>query len=187
MGGVRGARRVLVAEDVVVIALDVGDALRQAGWEVVGPVARADEAARLAAEAPLDAAVLDIDLVGGPAYPAADALVRRGVPFVFLTGYGPAGLPGRFRGRPVLGKPCAAGRLPAALEVAEREQRVRGRAYAIWEDEGRPEGEAVRHWAVAEAELRDEEQGEAVPSVASAETERAHDAGATPTPFPRGA
>jgi CheY-like chemotaxis protein len=181
------ARRVLVAEDVVVIALDLGDALRRAVWEVVGPVARADEAARLAAEAPLDAAVLDIDLVGGPAYPAADALVRRGVPFVFLTGYGPAGLPGRFRGRPVLGKPCAAVRLPPALEVAEREQRVRGRAYAIWEDEGRPEGEAVRHWGVAEAELRAGERGEAVPSAAPAGTERAHDAGATPTPFPRGA
>jgi Protein of unknown function (DUF2934) len=87
----------------------------------------------------------------------------------------------------VLGKPCAAGRLPAALEVAEREQRVRGRAHAIWEDEGRPEGEAVRHWCVAEAELRAGERGEAVPSAAPAGTERAHDAGATPTPFPRGA
>jgi DNA-binding response OmpR family regulator len=157
MGGVRGARRVLLVEDEAVIALDVGDRLRRAGYEVAGPVARADEAARLAAEAPLDAALLNVSLVDGPVYPAADALVRRGVPFVFLTGYGSADLPERFRGRPVLGKPCSAERLPAVLDAAVREQRVQERAHAIWEREGRPEGEAERHWAVAEAELRAEE------------------------------
>jgi Protein of unknown function (DUF2934) len=66
-------------------------------------------------------------------------------------------LPDRFRGRPVLDKPFAAERLPAALEAASREQRVRLRAHAIWEREGRPEGEDARHWAEAEAGLRAEE------------------------------
>jgi hypothetical protein len=37
------------------------------------------------------------------------------------------------------------------------ETRVRERAYAIWEREGRPEGGAEQHWAQAEAELRAEE------------------------------
>jgi hypothetical protein len=36
------------------------------------------------------------------------------------------------------------------------EGRVRERAYAIWEREGRPEGGAERHWAQAEEELRAE-------------------------------
>ncbi|MBB3309124.1 hypothetical protein FHT78_000853 [Rhizobium sp. BK196] len=36
------------------------------------------------------------------------------------------------------------------------EDRVRERAYAIWEKEGRPEGQDRRHWNEAEAELRGE-------------------------------
>jgi hypothetical protein len=36
------------------------------------------------------------------------------------------------------------------------EQRVRERAYAIWEREGRPEDGAERHWTVAETELKAE-------------------------------
>jgi hypothetical protein len=39
---------------------------------------------------------------------------------------------------------------------AEWEDKVRARAYAIWERRGRPEGEAERHWAQAEEELRAE-------------------------------
>src|SRR3954454_24513130 len=87
--GARGAgRRVLVAEDEFVIALEVGEALRRAGFEVVGPAATAGEGERLAAEEPLDAAVLDLELRDGTAVAAADALAARGIPFVFLSGYG---------------------------------------------------------------------------------------------------
>jgi DNA-binding response OmpR family regulator len=142
-------RRVLLAEDEAVIALDIGDALRRAGYEMVGPAATAGEAERLAREEPLDAAVLDIGLRDGTAVAVADALAGRGVAFVFLTGYAAETVPARFRGRPVLGKPVAVERLPAA-----REQRVRERAHAIWEREGRPGGQEERHWAEAEAELR---------------------------------
>jgi hypothetical protein len=35
----------------------------------------------------------------------------------------------------------------------DREERQRERAYAIWEREGRPDGQAERHWAQADAEL----------------------------------
>ena len=112
----RGAgRRVLVAEDEFVIALEVGEALRRAGFEVVGPAATAGEAERLAAEEPLEAAVLDLELRDGTAVAAADALAGRGVPFVFLSGYGVEALPGHLRGRAVLDKPFAVERLPAAL------------------------------------------------------------------------
>jgi CheY-like chemotaxis protein len=148
-----GDRRVLVAEDEFVIALEIEDTLRRAGYEVVGPAATAGEAARLAAAGPLDAAVLDLGLRDGTAIPAADVLAARGVPFVFLSGYGRESLPGHLRGRTVLDKPCTAER-----QAAAREQRVRERAYALWELEGRPEGEEVRHWAEAEAALRAEEE-----------------------------
>ncbi len=38
------------------------------------------------------------------------------------------------------------------------EDKVRARAYAIWESEGQPEGGAEWHWAKAEEELRAEER-----------------------------
>jgi hypothetical protein len=34
---------------------------------------------------------------------------------------------------------------------AEQEQAIRERAYAIWEQEGHPEGKALDHWLLAEA------------------------------------
>jgi Protein of unknown function (DUF2934) len=44
----------------------------------------------------------------------------------------------------------------AAIVSAEgqpdREQAIRERAYAIWEEEGRPEGKHLQHWFHAEAE-----------------------------------
>jgi DNA-binding NtrC family response regulator len=156
-------RRVLVAEDEFVIALEVEEALRRAGYEVVGPVATADEVERLAREGRLDAAVLDVVLRGGTVFAAADLLAGLGVPFVLLTGSLEKTVPERFRGRPFLDKPFAAEGLPAALEGAVREERVRRRAHTIWEREGRPVGRDARHWAEAEAQLRAEEEGERWP------------------------
>ena len=39
------------------------------------------------------------------------------------------------------------------------EQRVRERAYDIWQNTGLPEGKSVEHWLQAEAEITAEEQG----------------------------
>lgn len=38
------------------------------------------------------------------------------------------------------------------------EQKVRERAHAIWEREGRPESAGEQHWARAEEELRNEQE-----------------------------
>ena len=35
----------------------------------------------------------------------------------------------------------------------DREQAIRERAYTIWEEEGRPEGQHLHHWLRAEAEI----------------------------------
>jgi hypothetical protein len=37
--------------------------------------------------------------------------------------------------------------------AAERERRIRRRAYEIWEEQGRPHGIQSDHWIAAEAEL----------------------------------
>jgi hypothetical protein len=39
------------------------------------------------------------------------------------------------------------------------EERIRERAYEIWQRAGRPEDKAVEHWLQAEAEIAAEEQG----------------------------
>jgi Protein of unknown function (DUF2934) len=39
------------------------------------------------------------------------------------------------------------------LETVDRQQLIRGRAYAIWEEEGRPDGKALAHWLQAETEI----------------------------------
>ena len=35
----------------------------------------------------------------------------------------------------------------------ERDHAIRERAYAIWEQDGRPEGRSLDHWSRAEAEI----------------------------------
>jgi len=41
----------------------------------------------------------------------------------------------------------------SSADPAAREQAIRERAYAIWEEEGRPEGRDLEHWLQAETEI----------------------------------
>ena len=79
--------------------------LPEFGYQVVGPICTAAEAAARAKDGPLEAAVLDINLGDGAVYPIADILAARGVPFVFVTGYDADSIDARFRKIPVLQKP----------------------------------------------------------------------------------
>ena len=114
-------RRILLVEDEPLVALDVEEALRSLGCQVIGPAATLAEAMRLAEGAvPLpDAAVLDVNLGGQAAFPVADLLVRQNVPVVFATGY--SELPGGWtsdggQGRTaLLRKPVDRSALAAAL------------------------------------------------------------------------
>ena len=80
-------RRVLVVEDEYFTANDIARELAKAGAEIVGPVGRLDEALALSRQARIDMAVLDLNLHDEMVYPAADVLIARQVPIVFLTGY----------------------------------------------------------------------------------------------------
>ena len=109
--------RVLVVEDEYFIADDLCTVLRAHGARVVGPVGRGDEAVALLDAAPVDLAVLDIDLHGQPGYGVADALRARGVPFVFATGYGVDAIRGEYRDVPRWEKPYRYEALLAALSA----------------------------------------------------------------------
>ena len=43
---------------------------------------------------------------------------------------------------------------------ADREDKIRARAYQLWEEEGRPEGRAEQHWFTAKETLAVEENQE---------------------------
>ncbi len=43
---------------------------------------------------------------------------------------------------------------------ADREDKIRARAYQLWEEEGRPEGRAEQHWFTARESLAVEENQE---------------------------
>ena len=87
MGWLKG-KRILVVEDEALIAVMVEDMLVEMGGEVVGPAATIDDALALSREEMLDAAVLDVNVRGRRIDPVAEALMARGVPVLFATGYG---------------------------------------------------------------------------------------------------
>ncbi|MEZ5828328.1 MAG: response regulator [Hyphomicrobiales bacterium] len=98
--------RVLLVEDEALIAMMIEDQLTQLGFEVVGPAATASQAIALCEDCDIDGAVLDINLGAGQrSDPIAEHLYEHGIPFVFVTGYGQAGVDERFADASVLQKP----------------------------------------------------------------------------------
>lgn len=102
--GLKGLR-ILVVEDVFSMALVVENTLSALGCTVVGPVARLEEASKLAAQEALDGALLDVNLNGEAVYPVVDTLRSRGVPLIFVTGYSAGALPEAYRALPRVAKP----------------------------------------------------------------------------------
>jgi len=107
--------RVLVVEDEYLIRMLVEDMLADLGYAVAAAVGTIAAASEFAATGDFSAAVLDVNLNGKEIYPVADILEQRGLPFVFVTGYGERTLSERYRNRPALQKPFQADQLGAAL------------------------------------------------------------------------
>ena len=112
------AKRVLVVEDELMIRMLLEDMLSELGYTVAAEAARVDEALEATKHADFDLAILDVNLDGQPISPVVDALVARGTPFVFATGYGERGLPEGYRNRPTLKKPFQMDGLKQMLQRA---------------------------------------------------------------------
>ena len=105
--------RVLLVEDEMILMMMLEDILEDLGC-VVTKAARLAKAVAMAETDAFDGAILDINLVGEAVFPVAAILKRRGIPFLFATGYHREGLPAEFADQPVLAKPY----LPTSVEQA---------------------------------------------------------------------
>jgi hypothetical protein len=91
LDGNSDARRVLIVEDEPLLALNIEDMLTELGHHVVATATRIDKSLSLAQVTEFDLAVLDINLAGSNTFQVADILRKRGLPFIFTTGYGADG------------------------------------------------------------------------------------------------
>jgi DNA-binding response OmpR family regulator len=113
--------RVLVVEDSLLVADTIADTLRNFGCEVVGPAAHVKPALTMVQAEELDGAVLDVNLGGEQCFPIAAELRKRGIPFIFLTGYASETVvPPQFRDAPRIDKPFDDGTLVAAARQFRR-------------------------------------------------------------------
>ena len=110
--------RILIVEDEFLIAMELDNTLRSAGYHVVGPAPNVSAALRLLRAERPDAAILDVNLAGEWITPVAEVLRAMFVPFVLTSGYGAAEL----RAEPVLRDAVNVGK-PSSRELLLKELR----------------------------------------------------------------
>ena len=113
----RAKPRILIVEDEPVRAFTLEELLLDAGFAVAGVAARLGAALAMIESGACDAAILDANLAGVSASPAASALVARGLPFLVLSGYLPEQQQTSFAGAVFLQKPCRPERLIQTLQA----------------------------------------------------------------------
>jgi PAS domain S-box-containing protein len=100
------ARRVLIVEDEMLVAMGLAAGLAGEGWDVMGPVGSVEDAFKsLAGGTAPDVAILDINLDGQNSYPIANVLQTRGIPFLFCSGYETPDREARYQHCPLVRKP----------------------------------------------------------------------------------
>lgn len=108
--------RVLIVEDNYVVADALKFLLEGYQCQVTAMAPNLEQAFAAVAAAPIDVAILDINLNGTSVVPLAEYLGEKGMSFVFVSGYGDVELlPEHLRGRPRLDKPVEGERLMQTL------------------------------------------------------------------------
>ena len=109
------APRVLVVEDEMAVALLIEDMVTELDYEIAGIVPRLEDAMQYREAENFDLAILDVHLNGKMVFPFAAELEERDIPFLFVTAYGPRGVPPEFRHHHILQKPFGPVELRRAL------------------------------------------------------------------------
>ena len=107
---------ILVAEDDNVVAADHTSYLQSSGAEIVGPFKAARDAIDALKAAVIDVALIDFLLEDQNSVDLQQALERKGIPFIVVTGY-PAVLVRRSPQQTVLHKPVSRSELCSAVRA----------------------------------------------------------------------
>ncbi|MGO4352759.1 HWE histidine kinase domain-containing protein [Rhizobium sp. RAF36] len=110
---------VLLVEDQSLIAMDTEELLRSIGAEEVSIAANVATALKILTEGSPDCAVLDLNLGSSTSEEVAKELEKRGIPYVFATGYRDGvHIPADFATIPVVRKPVSQAALSSAVGTA---------------------------------------------------------------------
>jgi CheY-like chemotaxis protein len=96
---------IFLVEDEALIRMMLADMIEELGHRVAAETGNIQDAQVLAETAIFDLAILDINIAGSSIVPVAEIIDRRGLPFLFISGYGSAARPEAFIERPALQKP----------------------------------------------------------------------------------
>ena len=104
-----------MVEDVAVLSMLAVAILQSFGCEIVGRAATVAKAIDIVDRTAIDVALLDISLREGTSFGVADALVRKGVPYIFVTAHGRDQLSGDHGDAPLVQKPYEPDGLRSAI------------------------------------------------------------------------
>lgn len=119
-------KRALVVEDEALVGMLTMHMVKEMGYSIVGPMTNIADANAVIGKDDFDVAIIDLNLNGVPAYPLADALHTRGVPFVFVTGYAQDSIDRRFSHIPIVQKPIPREDLANAIARVVTDKSMRG-------------------------------------------------------------
>jgi CheY-like chemotaxis protein len=108
--------RVFIVEDEALMCLLLKDMLSGTKYTVASVTAFIEDALYYIDKEDFDVAILDVNIRGEMIYEVAHKLEKKGIPYIFSTGYDLVNLSEEFRSRPTLQKPYDLNQLFLALE-----------------------------------------------------------------------
>ena len=109
--------RILVVDDEPLIAMLIGEWVADLGHTAVGPAHSLKAALDLVATSEIDGVIVDVTLGRESAYPLAEVLAARGIPFAFATGLSEAAIERGHAAVAVLVKPFGLKPFEAAVQT----------------------------------------------------------------------
>lgn len=110
---------VLVAEDEHIIGCDLVETVKEAGFEVDGPLHDISAAMLSYQKRKPDIAILDVELGDGLVFGFAEQLIAEDVPVIFHSGaYSPGEIAQRFPTVSMLEKPCPPNQMLERVQAA---------------------------------------------------------------------
>lgn len=118
-------QRILVAEDETVVAFDLCETVKEAGYEVLGPHSGISDAMLAFQIEKPDLAILDVELLDGLVFSFAQTLTQENVPLIFHTGsHSAEEVAAQFPRAVTLAKPCPPAQVLQAVNEALDDQNV---------------------------------------------------------------